>query len=163
MKKFFIALAMFATTLAVSAQSSDTPFEKGQVYVGAGFSGLNLNYNSKSKWNLDIDARGGYFIQDNWMLLGEFLWGIRTEADNAFLLGAGARYYIVQNGIYLGAGVNYKHSGSCNDVMPTVQVGYAFFLSRTVTVEPSVYYNQSFKEHSDYSKIGLKIGIGVYL
>ena len=47
--------------------------------------------------------------------------------------------------------------------MPGVEVGYAFFLSRTVTVEPSIYYNQSFKEHSDYSKIGLKIGIGVYL
>ena len=49
------------------------------------------------------------------------------------------------------------------DVMPGVEVGYAFFLSRTVTVEPSVYYNQSFKKHSDYSRIGLKLGIGVYL
>ena len=57
MKKFFIALAMFATTLAVSAQSSDTPFEKGKIYVGAGFSGLNLNYNSNSKWNFDIICR----------------------------------------------------------------------------------------------------------
>ena len=47
--------------------------------------------------------------------------------------------------------------------MPGVEVGYAFFLSRTVTVEPSVYYNQSFKKHSDYSRIGLKLGIGVYL
>ena len=36
-------------------------------------------------------------------------------------------------------------------------------LNKTVTIEPSVYYDQSFKNHSDYSKIGFKIGIGVYL
>ena len=47
--------------------------------------------------------------------------------------------------------------------MPSVQVGYAFFLSKTVTVEPEVYYEQSFKNHSDYSKIGFRVGVGVYL
>ena len=50
-----------------------------------------------------------------------------------------------------------------NDVMPGVEVGYAFFLSRTVTIEPAVYYNQSLKNHSDYSEFGLKVGFGIYL
>ena len=52
---------------------------------------------------------------------------------------------------------------SYNDFMPSVQVGYAFFVSRTVTIEPELYYEQSFKNHKDYSNVGLRIGIGVYL
>lgn len=32
-----------------------------------------------------------------------------------------------------------------------------------MTIEPAIYYDQSFKDHSDYSKIGFKIGVGVYL
>lgn len=47
--------------------------------------------------------------------------------------------------------------------MPGVEVGYAFFLSRTVTVEPAIYYDQSFKKHSDFSTIGLRLGVGIYL
>ena len=47
--------------------------------------------------------------------------------------------------------------------MPSVQVGYAFFVSRTVTIEPELYYEQSFKNHKDYSNFGLRIGVGVYL
>ena len=47
--------------------------------------------------------------------------------------------------------------------MPGLEVGYAFFVSKTVTVEPAVYYDQSFKDHSDFSTIGFKVGVGVYL
>ena len=163
MKKIFIALAMFAMALTVSAQSSDTPFEKGKIYVGAGFSGLNLNYNSNSKWNFDINARGGYFIEDNWMLLGEFMWGIRTGADNSFKLGAGARYYIVQNGLYLGAGARYAHQGSeYNDFVPNVNIGYAYFLNHHVTIEPELYFDISTKSFKDYAGVGLRVTLGVY-
>ena len=44
-----------------------------------------------------------------------------------------------------------------------IEVGYAFFLNKNVTIEPAIYYDQSFKNHSDYSKIGFKLGLGVYL
>ena len=163
MKKFFIALAMFATTLAVSAQSSDTPFAKGKIYAGAGFSGLNLNYNSNTKWNFDINARGGYFIQDNWLLLGEFMWGIRQKTDNAFLIGGGARYYIVQNGLYLGAGARYARQGSeYNDFVPNINIGYAYFLNHYVTIEPELYFDMSTKSFKDYTGVGLRVTMGVY-
>lgn len=62
-----------------------------------------------------------------------------------------------------GAGVKLIHTGSYNDVMPGVEVGYAFFVSKQVTIEPAVYYDQSFKNHSDYSTVGVKVGIGIYL
>ena len=163
MKKIFIALAMFAMALTVSAQSSDTPFEKGKVYVGAGFSGLNLNYNSNTKWNFDINARGGYFIEDNWMLLGEFLWGIRQKADNSYAIGAGGRYYIVQNGLYLGAGARYARQGKdYNDFVPNVNIGYAYFLNHYVTIEPELYFDISTKSFKDYTGVGLRVTMGVY-
>ena len=164
MKKFFIALAMFALTLAVSAQSSDTPFSQGKIYVGAGFSGLDLNYSSNTKWNFDINARGGYFIQDNWMVLGEFMWGIRQKSDNAFKLGAGARYYIVQNGLYLGAGARFAHQGSeYNDFVPNINIGYAYFLNHYLTIEPELYFDISTKSFKDYTGVGLRVTMGVYL
>ena len=47
--------------------------------------------------------------------------------------------------------------------MPGVEVGYAFFINRTVTIEPAIYYDQSFKKHSDYSTVGFRIGIGINL
>ena len=44
----------------------------------------------------------------------------------------------------------------------SAQVGYSFFLNRTVTIEPEIYYNQSLKDHNDYSGFGLRIGFGIY-
>ena len=46
--------------------------------------------------------------------------------------------------------------------MPGAEVGYAFYINRSVTIEPAVYYDHSFK-NSDYSTVGLKVGIGIYL
>ena len=34
---------------------------------------------------------------------------------------------------------------------------------KMVKVEPEIYYDQSFKSHSDFSTVGIRIGIGVYL
>ena len=63
----------------------------------------------------------------------------------------------------MGLGAKYVHSGGYNDVMPGLEVGYAYFVSKTVTIEPAVYYDQSFKDHSAFSTIGFKVGVGVYL
>ena len=79
-------------------------------------------------------------------------------------VGVGGRYYIVQNGIYLGVNCKLVHAyHNYNDIMPGVEVGYAFFISHSATIEPAIYYDQSFKNHSDYSTIGFKIGIGIYI
>ena len=168
MKKLLMTFATLLLAMSVSAQQyqnvSDTPFNKGKMYASAGFSGLDLNYNSTTKWNLNIDGKVGYFLVDDVMALAEAQWGIHQEYPNDFTVGAGMRYYIRQNGIYLGANVKSAHGPyGYNDVMPGVEVGYAFFLSRTVTIEPSVYYQQSFNDHSEYSKVGFRLGFGIYL
>lgn len=165
MKKIIVMMVALMAVMSVKAQRyvSDTPFTKGKMYAGASLSGIDLNYNSTTKWNLGIDGKAGYFLFDDVMALGEVQWGIHQEMPNDLSVGVGMRYYIRQNGIYLGAGANYKHSEGYDDFMPNVHVGYAFFLSRTVTIEPELYYNMSTKSFKDYSGFGLRIGFGIYL
>ncbi len=153
-------LTALMLTLTASAQ-----FEEGKVYAGASMTGLNLSYNGAKELNLGVAAKAGYFAADNLMLLGEVGYNHEgKDAGHLFSVGAGGRYYIIQNGIFLGANCKFVHADNgYNDLMPGVEVGYAFFISHTVTIEPSIYYQQSFKKHSDYSTIGLNIGFGIYL
>lgn len=156
---------MLLAALLISVTAS-AQFENDKTYVGASLTGLNLNYSGIGDLSLGLQAKAGYMVDDNLMVLGEVAYNHEGKSDAGDLLsaGIGGRYYIVQNGIFLGANCKFIHGfHSYNDVMPGVEVGYAYFISRTVTIEPSIYYQQSFKNHSDYSTIGFKIGFGVYL
>ena len=46
--------------------------------------------------------------------------------------------------------------------MVPLTVGYAFFLNRYITVEPSLYYKMSLHDFSDNSTFGVQVGIGIY-
>jgi len=160
-KIFFLMMAL------VLSASSFAQFEKGTSYLNASLSGLDFNYTGEDKLKLDLTARCGYMIEDNWMALGVMDYNYRKNAPTTFAVGAGIRYYIDQNGLYLGAGAKFKHFSfddeSYNDLMPGVQIGYVFFVSKTVTIEPEFYYDQSFKEHSKYSGAGIRVGVGIFL
>ena len=170
MKKVFMSMVALMLAMSVNAQKflnePTTPFSQGKVYVGASFSGTSLSYNGSSEGTLGIGGKVGYFFLDNLMGTAEltYLDSFKKGNYHTMILGAGGRYYIQQNGLYLGASVNYKHWDKNNDdFLPSIQVGYSFFINRTVTIEPELYYEQSFKNHKDYSTIGLRVGIGIYL
>lgn len=157
-KKLMAIIAALFVVVTANAQ-----FEAEKIYIGGSLTGLGLKYSGNEELTLGVNAQLGYFVADNLMLYGQVGYQ-HNDGDNSLLLGAGGRYYITQNGIYLGANCKYLHyDGGYNDVMPGVEVGYAFFLSRTVTVEPAIYYDQSIKDHSEYSTVGLRLGVGVYL
>ena len=74
--------------------------------------------------------------------------------------------YFNKTGVYLGAGIDLNryrmkggHSGT--EWGLGIEAGYAYFLSKTVTIEPAVYYKWRFND-SDLSKFGIKIGFGFY-
>ena len=158
MKKIALLLAVLAVSLTASAQ-----FEEGKKYVGVSATGLDLNYSGKDDLKIGVEAKGGYFLFDNLMATGSLKYQNNGKAPDSFSLGVGGRYYIIQNGIFLGANVEFIHADTnYNDLMPGVEVGYAFFLNRYLTIEPALYYQQSFKKHSDYSCVGLKVGFGYY-
>ncbi len=161
MKKTIMLLVALFASITASAQ-----FEQGKKYVGASLTGLDLNYSGIGDLSLGVEAKAGYMFADDLLVFGEAAYNHQGKSDAGDLLsaGVGARYYITQNGIFLGANCKFIHDfHSYNDIMPGLEVGYAYFISRTVTVEPSIYYQQSFKNHSDYSTIGFKIGFGIYL
>ena len=159
MKKLITLLFAMLLTLTANAQ-----FEEGKLYAGASLTGLNLSYNGSERLNIGLQAKAGYFWLDNMMLLGEAGYHHAANTSDAFWIGAGGRYYMPQNGIFLGANCKLIHAGGgYNDVLPGIEVGYAFFISRTVTIEPAIYYQQSIKSHSDYSTVGLRLGFGIYI
>jgi hypothetical protein len=164
MKKFLLSMILGLTvaTAANAQYTYDTPpFGQGKIYVGASMSGFDIGSSNKT-FHVDLATKGGYMLMDNILALGELSYNYREHTDGVISLGAGARYYIEQNGIYLGAGVRLADMTNDLDVQPNASVGYAFFLNRTVTVEPELYFNLSTKDF-DYSSYGFRIGVGIYL
>lgn len=157
-------LVLMVTTLF--ALSANAQFEKDKMYIGGSLTGLNLSYSGSTELNLGLQAQAGYMLEDDIMVLAQAALQLNNQSGShdSFAVGLGGRYYIEQNGVFLGVNCKFVHAGkSYNDIMPGVEVGYAFFLSRTLTVEPAIYYDQSFKSHRDYSTIGLRLGVGIYL
>ena len=170
MKKLMMAAIGLMMATSVNAQKvlneSTTPFEESKFYVGASLSGLTLNYSKASDWSFGLSAKAGYLFLDNWMALGvvdyqNYSSGTVTSTN----IGAGARYYFDQVGIFVGALAKYAHmkayDTTVNDFQPEIHAGYAFFRGRHVTIEPEAYYKHSFKD-SDYSGFGLRVGVGIY-
>ena len=155
-------IALFVAAVMVSL-ASHAQFEADKFYIGASMSNGDISYNGLTKGHIGLQAKGGYMVADNVLALCQLSYQKTEDVPYVLSLGAGGRYYIVQNGLYLGASALYKHSDHYDDLLPSVQLGYAFYISRTVTIEPEIYYEQSFKNHKDYSNFGLRIGIGVYL
>ena len=159
-------MTMVALVMAISANAqylndSDTPFTQDKWYLGASFSGMDLSYHKGSDWMLDVTAKGGYLIADNWMITGQAGYQAQVSTPSRVTLGAGLRYYFDSCGVYVGAIAKYAHHDHFSDFLPELSVGYAYFLSGKLTVEPEVYYEHSTK-NSDYSGFGVRIGLGLY-
>jgi hypothetical protein len=155
-------IAFILTALIVSL-AANAQFEQGKGYLGASLTHLELSYTGISKGYFGIGAKAGYFLADDWMVAGQLDYQKKKDTPYELTLGAGLRYYIVQNGLYMGASAAFKHKKEYNDFMPSIQIGYAFFIGRTVTFEPELFYEHSFKDHSNYSNAGIRVGVGVYL
>ncbi len=160
MKKLFLSLLMAMSALAASAQ-----FEGGTTYFNVSLSGLEASYSINEKVQVAAEAKVGHFIADDWMLFALADYDHRKHQDK-FGVGVGTRYYIEQNGLYLNLGVRLEHEadhGRKDDNMYlTPELGYAFFLNRYLTFEPSVYYDMSLNDFNKGSRVGLRIGFGFY-
>ncbi len=167
MKKTAFIIVALVMAMAAKAQyyhNFRTPFHSDKIFIGGSLTGFDLNYSDRDDLNIDVKAQLGYMFFDNTLGFAEVGYNNGGRGPHTITVGAGGRCYIEQNGIFLGAKLTFEHSDkNYNDLLPGVEIGYAFFLSRSVTIEPAVYYNQSLKKHSDYSNIGFKIGMGIYL
>ena len=162
-KKIATLLFGLMSVVAANAQyTQDTPpFGQGKLYFGTAMSGFDIG-SKASKFAVDLSVKGGYMLTDNILALGDVSYNYLKDADGIFSIGAGLRYYIEQNGIFLGAGAKLYDMTNDLDFQPNLSLGYAFFLSRTVTIEPELYFNLSTKD-IDNSNYGFRIGFGIYL
>ena len=161
MKKIGLLVCLLVATVAVQAQ-----FEKGKWFVSPSITGLDLSYDTgREKSSFELEAEGGAFLADNLALLvhAGVSWNAGGSDVDIYTMGVGGRYYLHQVGVFLGADVNADHWNWGDNQDKTkisfgLEAGYAFFLSRTVTIEPAVYWNIN----DDRSKFGLKVGFGFY-
>lgn len=154
-------IALFVMALIVSV-AANAQFEQGKFYCGASFSGFDLGYSGLTKGHVNVQAKGGYLLWDNIMATAQLSYEKSKDTPAAFSCGIGGRYYIEQNGLFLGAGARLANITHDLDLQPNASLGYAFFLNRTVTIEPELYVNISTKDF-DYSSFGFRLGIGIYL
>ncbi len=150
---------MLVTTLTASAQ-----FEKGMRYLNAHVSDLDIHFNGANEISFSVQAKGGYFLTDHWLASG--LVGLNKLGkgiDTNFDLGAGLRYYIAENSLFLGINATCRIDPDHIDLLPGMEIGYAYMLTDNVSIEPALFYDHSLKNHSDYSTFGVKVGVCVVL
>lgn len=159
MKKFILILCLLCLTMAAKAQ-----FEQGKWIVNPSLTGLNLSDSEISGKNIGVGGQVGAFLLDNAALMVGVgaQW---TDPIDVYYTNVGARYYFSTTGVYLGAGLKLNkwksYGSSFTNYSSYAELGYAFFITRTITIEPVVFYDLSFK-NSDYSELGFKVGFGIY-
>lgn len=121
-----------------------------------------MSYSGSEKFRFGLDASAGYFVADCLLLHADLGYSHTREIDDVNI-GLGARYYFDQCGVFIGGGAEYVHfTPNSNDIQIPLEVGYAFFVNRFITIEPSVYYKMSMHDFSDNSTFGFKIGLGFF-
>ena len=158
MKKLVLLVCLLVVTVAAQAQ-----FEKGKWVVNPSITGLNLTHNTGTdKTSFGLEAKGGAFLMNNVALLVHAGAQWNGGGSDIYTLGVGGRYYLSKIGVFLGANVGLKRwnwdGGDRTRCSFGLEAGYAFFLSRTVTIEPAAFWNID-KDGSDF---GLKVGFGFY-
>lgn len=158
MKKILLCLAVIFCTLSANAQ-----FEKGKWYTNASATGLDFNVNDGASFGFELNA--GHFLLDDFAVLANLGGEYGDRVYDHTGLGVGVRYF-TPIGIYIGGGLNFDNYNEAvkdaNDFGLKIEAGYVFFLNQYITVEPGLYYRQSFVNHNDYSRFGIKVGFGVY-
>lgn len=160
MRKLALFVCLLVVTVAAQAQ-----FEKGKWIANPSITGMDLSYDTGvDKMSFGFEAKGGAFLLDNVALLVHAGAGWNTGGSDVdvYTLGVGSRYYFSKVGIYLGADVNVDRWAwdNTDDTKFSLglEAGYAFFLTRSVTIEPAAYWNVN----GDRAKFGLKVGFGLY-
>ncbi|MBQ9163826.1 MAG: hypothetical protein IJ163_03530 [Bacteroidaceae bacterium] len=158
MKKFFatfICVVAFATNM--SAQ-----FSEGTKFLGASLTGADLSYSKNQNLGLGAEAKAGYFIMDDLMLQAEAGFDVRFKECQKIFVGGKGRYYVADK-VYVGAGVKLLHEfKNYNDFMISPEVGYSFLVNSTLAIEPAFFVDISTTSFSKYTKVGVKIGIGIF-
>ena len=72
MKKSMLRKVLTMLLIAVSSMQASAQFEKYTSYLNTSLTGLGLSYSKDSRFKMGVQATGGYFVEDCWMVYGRF-------------------------------------------------------------------------------------------
>ncbi|MCB9202133.1 MAG: outer membrane beta-barrel protein [Flavobacteriales bacterium] len=123
--------------------------------------------NEHTAWGIGLD--GGYFIIDRLALKAGF--GYSSDEDHGvakdrFAYKIGAKYYIIDK-IPVGldfTGESKDDGGNTSDTASWIgiQGGYAWFVSKHISVEPTLRYNFTTDDQKADSFLGLHVGFSLF-
>jgi len=102
-------LTLFFLLATLGFTKSHAQFDAGTGYIAAGLSNLNFNYTDKGGIRAGMNIDGGYFVADCLLARASFGYNHYAKHNDAFTLGAGLRYYVIQNGLSIGTGAEFSH------------------------------------------------------
>lgn len=164
---------LFLTFLIVSLHQLEAQTEKGHILMGVNsnlsFSNQSVDGFENNTNNFSLNATGGYFIVDN-LVGGVSLGFSRTSAgdfvSSNFLIGPFARYYV--ENVFVGAqfmATSVRSDGfdTLNGTQLNLQLGYAAFLNKFVSIEPSLNYLKLGGDFNGSTTFLLNVGFAIYL
>ena len=167
MKKLLLLAVMMLFGLASNAQQENNTNQtaKGnyviEVNTGsgtAGFTGFRFD-STNATWAAGLD--GGYFTMKNLAIKVGLGYYYNNNLADSYNYKLGTEYYINGN-IPVGVDLSGTFSrGRANNWLG-VQAGYAYFLTKNVSIKPAIRYNMGFKNEQKSSLQGL-IGFSIFL
>ncbi len=180
MKKLFLA-GVFALGLGSVANAQ---IQKGNWMVGGNLVSSNFGLNTGTGYNIAIQPKGAYFIQNNFAVGGQVTLGVSGVKDGptvfTYNVGPLARYYFsgeqvdsllkhgrffVEGNAGIGGTSTSKGGDSANGLNIGVGPGYAYFITENIGLEGLLKYNGDFGfgNRGTVSAITFNIGFQIYL
>ncbi|WEK21529.1 MAG: hypothetical protein P0Y49_10310 [Candidatus Pedobacter colombiensis] len=178
MKKLIFTIIL-GSMLAFGANAQ---IQKGNVMMGATLSDISLGLDKPNLFQLNINPKAAWFIQDGLALGGEVQLGIATQKGSGttvtYGVGALGRYYgmggadeVVNNSRFFGEatvgvqGINPAGGGSTNGLGFSFGPGFSYFVTKTIGLEALLKYNGvvGFGSSTYSNYLGLGVGFQIYL
>jgi hypothetical protein len=165
----FFLLVCAKNVLAQDKTGERSSTSKGKILVGSssGFSVAQASIDGVSEklTNINLDVSTGYFVADRFVIgvQGGYQYTkFASDKSTAGSYGLFGRYY-TQSNFFVGTGYRVSKSGKSKSVgtIP-VELGYAYFLSPSVAIEPAV--NLGIPGHNNDAFIyAFTLGFSLYL
>ncbi len=161
-------LLIFIVTFTANIYAQPSSIHEGswliEINTGSRTTGNTAFYYSSidgnSEWNVGADL--GYFIKDNFALKFGFGYGHNDEEDNPFAYKLGMKWYMFGM-LPLGLDFTGVSQGDFNANYLGGQLGYAWFVSDRLSLEPTLRYNVSLDKAKAKDEFQFLIGFAFHL
>ncbi len=183
MKRFVIGAALLVAGLFTTSQAQ---IQKGNWMVGGTLLGANFGLNTGAGYNIQIQPKGAYFIEDNTALGGYVNFGILgakgSETTYNYGVGALGRYYLspgekgvdnllnhgrwfLEANVGIGGQSGTAGGDSANGLDYGFGPGYAYFITPNIGLEGLLKYtgNLGFGNRGTTSNLVFGLGFQIYL